>query len=400
MRCAGSQRHHRGQTAATPRIPVLIHLTLSTNPRADVIHASLILAIRSATAMGAPLIRTRIAGLGHYLPERILTNADLERMVETSDQWIRDRTGIEERHVARDDETSSSLGLHAARMALDHANIDPADIDLVIAATTTPDGLFPSVASLIQDKLGARNAGAFDVNAACVGFLSAFAAATQFVATGSCKRVLVVGTEVLSRITNWSDRGTCVLFGDAAGAVVLEAAEFGGPLGFVLRSDGSKKDALFAEGACGPRDAHGNAPPSHLCLINMDGPAIFKFAVQAMTGAVRDALAKSDLTVSDVDVLVPHQANLRIIQGTAKALGIPQEKALITVHKYGNTSSASIPVALSEAAREEGRLREGDRLAICAFGGGLAWGSMILEWSRTGVTPARASSQLAPASAG
>jgi 3-oxoacyl-[acyl-carrier-protein] synthase-3 len=345
------------------------------------------------------LIRTRIAGLGHYLPERVLTNADLERMVETSDQWIRDRTGIEERHVAREDETSSSLGLHAARMALDHANIDPADIDLVIAATTTPDGLFPSVASLIQDKIGARNAGAFDVNAACVGFLSAFATATQFVATGSCKRVLVVGTEVLSRITNWSDRGTCVLFGDAAGAVVLEAAEFGGPLGFVLRSDGSKKDALFAEGACGPRDSEGNAPAPHLCMINMDGPAIFKFAVQAMTGAVRDALVRSQLTVDDVDVLVPHQANLRIIQGTAKALGIPQEKALITVHKYGNTSSASIPVALSEAARE-GRLREGDRLAICAFGGGLAWGSMILEWSRTGLAPARSSADLAPAPAG
>jgi 3-oxoacyl-[acyl-carrier-protein] synthase-3 len=342
------------------------------------------------------LTRSRIAGLGHYLPERTLTNADLERMVETSDQWIQDRTGIRERHIAADDETSSTLGLRAARMALEDARIDPADIDLVIAATTTPDGLFPSVASLIQDRIGARNAGAFDVNAACVGFLSAFAAATQFVATGSCNRVLVVGTEVLSRITNWSDRSTCVLFGDGAGAVVLEAAEFGGPLGFVLRSDGSKKMTLFAEGPCGPRDADGNGPPPHLCMINMDGPAIFKFAVQAMTGAVRDALAKSSLGVADVDVLVPHQANLRIIQGTAKALGIPQEKALITVHKYGNTSSASIPVALSEASRE-GRLREGDRLAICAFGGGLAWGSMILEWSRTGVAPASVEAALAPA---
>jgi 3-oxoacyl-[acyl-carrier-protein] synthase-3 len=335
---------------------------------------------------GANLIRTRIAGLGHYLPERVLTNFDLERMVETSDQWIRDRTGIEERHIAAPHETSSSLGTNAARMALDQAGIDPADLDLVIGATTTPDGLFPSIASVIQDNIGARNAGAFDVNAACVGFLSAFSAATQFIATGACRRVLVVGSEVLSRITNWEDRGTCVLFGDAAGAVVLEAAEFGGPLGFVLRSDGSKKAALFAEGPCGARDADGKGPAPHLCMINMDGPAIFKFAVQAMTTAVREALVKSQLTVADVDLLVPHQANLRIIQGTAKALGVPPERALITVHKYGNTSSASIPVALSEAARE-GRLFEGARLALCAFGGGLAWGSMILEWSTTGAVP-------------
>jgi 3-oxoacyl-[acyl-carrier-protein] synthase-3 len=188
-----------------------------------------------------------------------------------------------------------------------------------------------------------------------------------------------------------------VLFGDAAGAVVLEAADFGGPLGFVLHSDGSKKEALFAEGPCGPRDADGNGAPRHLCMINMDGPAIFKFAVQAMTRAVREALDKSQLTVEDVDVLVPHQANLRIIEGTAKHLGIPAEKALVTVHKYGNTSSASIPVALSEAA-QEGRIPEGARLAICAFGGGLAWGSMILEWSTTGVAPKRG--ELVRASAG
>lgn len=333
------------------------------------------------------LIRTRIAGLGHYLPERILTNAELEQMVETSDQWIRDRTGIEERHVAAPHETSSSLGLAASRMALEHARLNPEDIDLVIVGTTTPDNLFPSTAAAIQDQLGAVNAGAFDVNAACMGFLSAFSAATQYVATGACRRVIVVGTEVLSRIVNWQDRGTCVLFGDAAGAVILEAAEFGGPLGFVLHSDGSKKYALYADSAlCGARDAHGNGPAPHLCLINMDGPAIFKFAVHAMTNAVREALVKSNLTVDDVDVLVPHQANLRIIQGTAKALGIPVEKAVVNVHKYGNTSSATIPVALSEAARE-GRFEEGARLALCSFGGGLAWGSMILEWSTTGVAP-------------
>jgi 3-oxoacyl-[acyl-carrier-protein] synthase-3 len=345
------------------------------------------------------VIHTRIAGLGHYLPEHIMTNADLEKMVDTSDQWIQERTGIRERHIAAPDETSSSLGTRAAQMALEHARIDAADIDLVICATTTPDGLFPAIASAVQDRIGAGNAGAYDVNAACVGFLSAFSAATQYIATGTCRRVLVVGTEVLSRIVNWQDRGTCLLFGDGAGAVVLEAAEFGGPLGMVLRSDGSKRSALFAEGPCGARDADGNGPPPHLCLINMDGPAIFKFAVQAMSSSVREALGKARLSVDDIDVLVPHQANLRIIQGTAKHLGLPMEKAIVTVHKYGNTSSATIPVALSEAQRE-GRLAEGARVALCSFGGGLAWGAMILDWSTTGVAPSRAGETLVQASAG
>lgn len=331
--------------------------------------------------------RTRIAGLGHYLPERIVTNAELERTVETSDQWIRDRTGIRERRIARNDETSSSMGAEAALMALDDAGIDARDIELIIGATTSPDGLFPSVASLIQHRIGATNAGAFDVNAACVGFMSALSAAFQFVGTGAYRRVLVVGTETLSRIVNWRDRNTCVLFGDGAGAVLLEAAEFGGPLSLVLHSDGSKKLALFAEGPCGPLDDAGQ-PVAHpdLCYINMDGPAIFKFAVHAMTNAVRETLGKASLSVDDIDLLVPHQANLRIIQGTAKALQLPEEKSVVTVHKYGNTSSASIPIALSEAARE-GRLQEGARLALCAFGGGLAWAAMLLEYSRTGRVP-------------
>ncbi len=345
------------------------------------------------------MIRTRIAGLGHYLPERIVTNAELEKLVETSDQWIRDRTGIEQRHIAAPHETSSSLGLEAARMALEDARLNLEDIDLVIAGTTTPDGMFPSVASLIQGGLGARNAGAFDVNAACMGFLSGLSAAFQFIATGSAQRVLVVGAEVLSRIVNWEDRGTCVLFGDGAGALVLEAAEFGGPLAIVLRSDGSKKAALFADGPCGQRDAEGNPPSPDDYVIHMDGPAIFKFAVHSMTNATREALVKAQLTVADIDLLVPHQANLRIIQGTAKALGIPAEKAIVTVQKYGNTSSASIPVALSEAAHE-GKLAEGAKLALCGFGGGLAWGSMLLEYSRTGIAPKAAASPLVEASAG
>jgi len=342
------------------------------------------------------LIGTRIAGLGHYLPDRIMTNAELEQLVETSDQWIRDRTGILERRIAAPDETSSTLATRAALIALEDARIDPATLDLVIAATTTPDGLFPSVASLVQDRIGAKGAGAFDVNAACVGFLSGLCTGSQFIATGAATRVLVVGVEVLSRIVNWTDRGTCVLFGDGAGALVLEAAEFGGPLGLVLHSDGSKKHFLFAEGACGPRDADGNGPSDDARLIQMDGPAIFKFAAHAMADAVREACAKGGVGVEEIDLLVPHQANLRIIQGTARALGIPIEKALVTVQKYGNTSSATIPVALSEGYRE-GRLHEGDKLAICSFGGGLAWGSMILEYSRSGVPPARADSLVAAA---
>lgn len=332
------------------------------------------------------LIGSRVAGLGHFVPPRVVTNADLEKLVDTSDQWIRDRSGIEERRIAGPGETASSLATNAARSALADAQISPDTLDLVIVATTTPDGMFPSVASLVQARLGASNAGAFDINAACMGFVSALATASQFVATGHCRRVLVVGTEVLSRIVDWSDRSTCVLFADGAGALVLEAAEFGGPLAFVLRSDGSKRDQLFAEGPCGPRDDGGDAPGN--CYINMDGPAIFKFAVHAMTDAVREATRRSGLTIDDIGLLVPHQANLRIIQGTAKALGLPPEKAFVNIQKYGNTSSASIPIALSEASAS-GRLHEGDRVLLCGFGGGLAWGSMALEWSRTGVLPAR-----------
>ncbi len=335
------------------------------------------------------MIHCRVAGLGRYVPEHILTNADLERMVETSDQWIIDRTGIEERHIAAPGETTSTLALAAARVALERAAIDAAELDLIIAATTTPDGLFPSVASLVQDGLGASRAGAFDVNAACMGFVSALATGTQFIGAGSARRILVIGAEVLSRIVNWQDRGTCVLFGDGAGALVLEAAEFGGPLGFVLRSDGARRDQLFASGLCGARDAEGNGPLD--CYIQMDGPAIFKFAVQAMTEALRETLSGARLGPDEIDLLVPHQANLRIIQGVAKALGLRPEQAMVNIQKYGNTSSASIPMALCEAA-EQGRLREGARVALCGFGGGLAWGAMLLEWSTSGIPPAASTS--------
>jgi len=327
----------------------------------------------------------RIAGVGHYVPERILTNADLERMVDTSDEWIRNRTGIEERHIAAPHETASTLATNAAKRALAQAGIAAADLDLVLAATTTPDGMFPSVASLVQAGIGANRAGAFDVNAACMGFLSAFATGSQFIANGTARRVLVIGTEVLSRIVDWSDRSTCVLFGDGAGAIVLEAAEYGGPVEFVLRSDGTKRDALWADGPAGPRDAQGRAPET--CYINMDGTAIFKFAVHAMTEAVRETMRRARVGVDDVALVVPHQANLRIIQGTVKALGLPMERVMVNIQRYGNTSSASIPIALSEAVAG-GRLREGDLVVLCGFGGGLAWGSMALRWSTTGTAPA------------
>ena len=338
------------------------------------------------------MYNVRIAGLGHHLPERVMTNLELEALVDTSDQWIQNRTGIRERRIAAPHETSSSLGLIAAQMALEDAGIAAADIDLVVVATSTPDGIFPSVASLVQAGLGATRAGAFDVNSACASFISALATGLQFVAAGSCERVLVIGAEVMSRIVNWQDRNTCVLFGDGAGALVLERAEYGGLLGLALRSDGTKKDYLFAEGPCGPRDEKGGGPSANDFFIRMDGPATFKFAVQAMTAAVQDALGARASVCEDIDVLVAHQANLRIIQGTAKHLGIPEEKALLTVQKYGNTSSASIPVTMSEGYRQ-GRFSEGDIVALCAFGGGLSWGSLVLEYSRTGLLPERRRTQ-------
>lgn len=337
--------------------------------------------------------RARIAGVGKYLPQRILTNHELEGMVETSDAWIVERTGVRERHIAADDETASSMGLHAARQALAQAEIDPADLDLVIAATSTPDGIFPAAAAHVQHGLGAHRAGAFDVNAACVGFVSALSAASQFIATGAYQRVLVIGTDVLSRIVDWEDRSTCLLFGDGAGAVVIEASDRGGLLSFVLRSDGSGARALFAPGPCGPP---GSTPPDRY-FVEMDGRQVFKFAVNAMESITREAVQSAGLTLDDIDLLIPHQANLRIINATSKALGLPGDRMMVNVERYGNTSSASIPIALQEAC-EQGRLHDGDRLVLVAFGGGLAWGAMVIEWAPVG--PVRPAKEAAHAAAG
>jgi len=322
----------------------------------------------------------RIVGVGKYLPSKVLTNADLERMVETSNEWIVDRTGIRERRLAADDETTASMGTAAARMALQTAGLRGDQIDLIICATCSPDGMFPASAYLIQEELGASSAAAFDINAACTGFLAAMATATQFINAGVYERVLVVGAEVLSRIIDWSDRTTCVLFGDGAGAVVLERGETGGVGPFVLRSDGAGARLLYARGpASSPNDI---AQSEGFCIV-MDGREVFKFAVRAMEEVTRQAIGQAGLTVEDIDFVVPHQANQRIISAVGKAMNVSPERMISNVEKYGNTSSASIPVALCEAW-EEGRFKPGDRIALVAFGGGLVWGASLVEWTGLG----------------
>jgi 3-oxoacyl-[acyl-carrier-protein] synthase-3 len=322
-------------------------------------------------------VAARITGVGKHLPERVLTNDDLEKMVETSDQWIVDRTGIRERRIAAQEESSATLGAEAARMALQTAGLDAASIDLVVCATCTPDGMFPATASLIQDAIGARRAAAFDVNAACTGFLAALATGSQFIESGLYERVLVVGAEVFSRILDWTDRSTCVLFGDGAGAVVLERGESGGIGSMVMKSDGSGAKLLYARGpASSLTEAEG------YCVV-MDGREIFKLAVRAMEEASRQAIAAAGLGVDDVALIIPHQANQRITAAVAKGLGVPLDRVYSNVERYGNTSSASIPVALCEAW-EDGRLSVGDQLLLVAFGGGLVWGASVVEWTGVG----------------
>jgi 3-oxoacyl-[acyl-carrier-protein] synthase-3 len=300
-------------------------------------------------------------------------------MVDTSDRWIVERSGIRERRIAAADETSSSMGAQAARQALASAELEPGEIDLVIAGTCTPDGMFPATATLIQHAIGAPRAAAFDVNAACTGFLVALSTACQFIAAGDARRALVVGTETMSRIVDWTDRGTCVLFGDGAGATVLERSEDGEPgavEAFLLGSDGSQAELLYAPGpASAP--VNGVTPPAH---IIMDGPSVFRQAIIAMSEAAAQALRSAGLHIDEIALCVPHQANLRILNAAARNLGLPEERVYINVDRYGNTSSATIPIALAEATAE-GRLSPGDHVLLIAFGGGLSWGAMVLEWS-------------------
>ncbi len=339
------------------------------------------------TPLDAARARVQITGVGHYLPSRVLTNADLERLVETTDEWITERSGIRERRIVEPGESSSTLGAAAARAALASAELSATDIDLIVVGTSTPDGMFPATASRIQDAIGASHAGAFDVNAACAGFLAALSTGMQFVAGGGARRVLVIGAETMSRIVDWTDRNTCVLFGDGAGAVVLERGAEGTPgalESFVLRSDGALASLLYCGGPAAPALAGSPSGP----YIVMDGRNVFRQAVTAMSQAAADAIAQAALNVADIALCVPHQANVRILDAVARNLGLPQDRVYVNLERYGNTSSASIPIALSEASRE-GRLRPGDHVLMLAFGGGLSWGAMVVEWS--GVRAAQAS---------
>lgn len=321
-------------------------------------------------------------GTGYYLPEKVLTNADLEKIVETSDEWITERTGIKERRLAEDDVPMSTLAQKAAERALENAGVKAEELDLIIVATLTSDRIIPSTACMLQTRLGATHAAAFDLSAACSGFVYAAMTASQFIKTGVYKKALVVGAETLSKYINWEDRNTCVLFGDGAGAAVLGQVEDGyGILSFDLGSDGSGGDAIQIPSSGSLMPVSKESIDKRLNLIYMDGRETFKFAVKAMGRTVETSLKKIDMPKEQIDWLVPHQANIRIIQSAAKRLSMPMEKVVVNIHKYGNMSAACIPIALAEAAAEK-RFKKGDIVALSGFGAGLTWASCIMRWSK------------------
>jgi len=315
----------------------------------------------------------RITGTGGYLPERVLTNADIEKIVDTSDAWIVERTGIHSRHIVAPDETTFEMGAHAALHALDMAGITPQSLDLIIVATSTPDQIFPSTACLLQKRIGAKHGGAFDVTAACAGFVYALSIADQFIRSGNVKNALVVGSEAMTRLLDWQDRATCVLFGDGAGAVVLQADNKPGIHSSHLHADGNYKDILFVP----------NRLPNALAnaggYLQMSGPSVFKIAVQVLEKMVDEILETNYLAKSEIDWLIPHQANIRIIQAMAKKLELPIEKVVITLATHGNTSAASIPLALDVAVRT-GRIKPGEKLLLEGLGGGMTWASALITF--------------------
>jgi 3-oxoacyl-[acyl-carrier-protein] synthase III len=323
------------------------------------------------------MIRSVVRGFGAHLPERIVKNRDLEGVVETSDEWIVQRTGIRQRHIAGEGETTASLGEMAARQALERANMTAADIDLIICATSTPDNTFPATAVNIQNRLGMHHGAAFDLQAVCSGFVFAVTTADSYIKSGLAKRVLVIGAETFSRILDWNDRTTCVLFGDGAGAIVLEAAEGEGTtadrgvLTAHLRSDGAHREKLYVDGGPSTTGTVGH--------LRMQGREVFKHAVGMITDVIEAAYAATGLGSDDIDWFVPHQANRRIIDASARKLGIDDSKVVVTVDHHGNTSAASIPLALAEAA-SDGRIKEGDLVLLEAMGGGFTWGSVLLRW--------------------
>ncbi len=319
---------------------------------------------------------TRITGTGGYLPDRVMTNHDLEKMVDTSDQWIRERTGISKRHIAADGQNTVDLAEHAARRALEAAGRDVQDIDLIIVATTTPDQVFPSTACLLQKRLDRHGCAAFDIQAVCTGFVYALSIADKFIRTGSAKCALVVGAETLSRVLDWTDRSTCVLFGDGAGAVVVEASDEPGILSTHLHADGAYESLLTVPGGVSQgydslRDGNG--------FVKMKGNEVFKVAVNTLGRIVDETLEANNMSKSDIDWLVPHQANIRIIQATARKLKMSMDHVVVTVDEHGNTSGASVPLALDVAVRD-GRVKPGETLLLEAFGGGFTWGSILLRF--------------------
>ena len=318
-------------------------------------------------------MHSKIIGTGSYLPAKVVTNFDLEKLVETTHEWILSRSGIVERRVAAEGEMASDLALQASRRALEAAGISVDDIDLVIVATTTPDQIFPSTACILQDKLGIKQGAAFDVQAVCSGFIYALNTADLFIRNGQARNALVVGAEVLSRILNWHDRSTCVLFGDGAGAVVLQRSKTPGILSAKLHADGSYRGMLSAKGHIRNGAISGNP------YIEMDGKGVFKFAVKVLSEVVEEVLAENKMTGADIDWLVPHQANFRIMEATAKKLGLSMDKVVVTVAHHGNTSAASIPLALDTAVRD-GRIKPGQNILLEAVGGGFTWGAVLLRW--------------------
>jgi 3-oxoacyl-[acyl-carrier-protein] synthase-3 len=328
-----------------------------------------------------------ITGWGISVPEPVLTNDDISKMVDTNDQWIRERTGIRERHIAREDQFPSTLGVEAAIKALQVANLAPTDIDLIICTSSSPEYIWPPTACLIQDQIGATKAGAFDLQAVCTGFIYGTNMAAQSIRSGSIKNALVIGTETLSRFVNWKDRNTCILFGDGAGAFVLQASENpGGILSAVMHSDGSGADSLILEGGGSRFPANESTIHENKHFIQMDGKAVFRFATRVMGAAAKEALELAGMTTKDVDWIVPHQANYRIIETAAKYLKMPMDKFVINVDRYGNTSTASIPIATVEAV-QKGMIKSGDKIVLVGFGGGLTWGALVAEW--TGPIPSK-----------
>lgn len=317
---------------------------------------------------------SKIIGTGSYLPSKVLTNQDLEKIVDTSHDWIVTRSGIHERHIAADDERCSDLALQASLQAIQAAGIEANDVDLIIVATTSPDQTFPSTACILQDKLGIQNCGAaFDIQAVCGGFVYAMNTADLFIRSGQAKTALVVGAEVLSRFLDWSDRTTCVLFGDGAGAVVLQASTAPGIISSKLHADGSHRGMLKADGHIYNGKVQGDP------FIKMDGKAVFKFAVKVLSEVVEEVLAENNMVGSDISWLVPHQANIRIMEATAKKLGLSMDNVIVTVATHGNTSAASIPLALDVAVRD-GRIQAGQNILLEAVGGGFTWGAVLIRW--------------------